>query len=378
MKLADFHYDLPAGAIAQEPLSQRDESRLMVLDRSTSTIQHHHFKNLVDLLKAGDVLVLNATKVFPARLRGKKSSGGKIELLLIEPQGDGWKALVRGTTKKAALEFPEGLKGTMEERLSEGEWRVHFSSNHIHDYLERHGEMPLPPYIKRPAPRASDLARYQTVYAADQGAIAAPTAGFHFTDTLLAALRAKGIEIETIVLHVGWGTFRPVRVEDVEQHRMLPETYEVSARAAEKLNAARRESRRIIAVGTTVVRTLESSCDKNGVFQAGKGQADLFIYPGYHFKAPDALITNFHLPDSTPLFLASAFYSQAPSPSEDGRGRGEGKVVPSSQPSPVASAGRRSPDSPALPPVFSLRRAYEAAIHEGYRFYSYGDAMFIQ
>lgn len=342
MKLTDFHYELPADRIAQEPASKRDESRLMVLDRATSDVRHARFHELPSFLRPGDVLVLNATKVFPARLRGKKSSGGKIEILLVEPMGESWKALVRGTVKAAMLEFPEGLKATMQERLSEGEWRLQFSSNHIHDYLERYGEMPLPPYIKRSAPRASDLHRYQTVYAEHQGAIAAPTAGFHFTEPLLKRLRDHGVQIETVVLHVGWGTFRPVRSDDVTAHQMLAERYEVSQATANALNKARSEKRRIIAVGTTVTRTLESLSDDTGKLRSGRGSTNLFIYPGYRFKGIDALITNFHLPDSTPLFLACAFYggdTQAP---------------------------------------FSLKAPYARAIEEGYRFYSYGDAMFIR
>ncbi len=342
MKLADFHYDLPESAIAQEPAARRDASRLMLLQRGSPDIKHQSFHDLVNVLQAGDVLVLNATKVFPARLRGKKSTGGKVEILLVEPQQGGWKALVRGTAKKAKLEFPEGLRATMEERLTNGEWRIQFSSNHIKDYLERHGEMPLPPYIKRPSPRASDLSRYQTVYAEQEGAIAAPTAGFHFTETLMKALRDKGVQLETIVLHVGWGTFRPVRTELVTEHQMLPESYDVSAKTALALNQARQSKRRIIGVGTTVVRTLESIYSVDGGYRAGQGQTNLFIYPGYHFQALDALITNFHLPDSTPLLLACAFYSEK-----------------SSHP-------------------FTLKAPYEAAVRKGYRFYSYGDAMFIQ
>ncbi len=209
---------------------------------------------------------------------------------------------------RSELEFSEQLTARMTERLTEGEWVLEFSSNHLREYLDRHGEMPLPPYIKRPAPRAQDLERYQTVYAKKEGAIAAPTAGFHFTPELLQKIRAIGISVQYIVLHVGWGTFRPVRSETIEDHTMLPETYEVSEGVAKALNAARQEKRRVIAVGTTVVRTLESVSDSGGQFQPGRGESSLFIYPGYHFKAVDALITNFHLPDSTPLLLANAFH----------------------------------------------------------------------
>jgi S-adenosylmethionine:tRNA ribosyltransferase-isomerase len=226
--------------------------------------------------------------------------------------------------------------------LKEGEWLVRFSHDHLRSYLDRHGEMPLPPYIKRPSPRASDLGRYQTVYAEKEGAVAAPTAGFHFTPGLLEKIHAKGVKVRPIILHIGWGTFRPVRTETIEQHQMLPESYEVTEDAAAELNQARQAGRRIIAVGTTVVRALETICDSRGTFRAGSGQANLFIYPGYRFKAVDTLITNFHLPDSTPLLLACAFYG------------GDSKRP------------------------FSLKAPYEEAILRKYRFYSYGDAMLIQ
>ena len=350
MKLADFAYELPPSAIAQEPLAARDQSRLLVLDRRSKAIRHAHFYDLPDFLRAGDVLVLNSTRVFPARLRGKKKTGGKVEVLLIESFARSksanatscWKALVRGVTRPAELVFPEGLQARMTERLADGEWVLEFSGDHLRAYLDRQGEMPLPPYIKRPAPRAQDRTRYQTVYAQEEGAVAAPTAGFHFTPALLDTLRGRGISIQTLRLNVGWGTFRPVRCDRVEDHRMLAETYEVTAETAGALNVARQERRRIIAVGTTSVRTLESAFDPKEGFHAGPGSTDLYIYPGYHFKAVDALITNFHLPDSTPLLLACAFYGGDP----------------------------KAP--------FSLRFAYDEAIREGYRFYSYGDAMFIQ
>jgi len=345
MKLEQFHYDLPAGAIAQEPVAPRDHSKLMVLDRRTGGIVHNRFSALGEYLRPGDVLVTNVTKVFPARLRGKKKTGGKIEVLLLgaaQAGGETWRALVRGTTKPTELHFPEQLSAKMGRRLSEGEWEIHFSHNSLRRYLDRHGEMPLPPYIKRPAPRASDLARYQTVYAGTEGAVAAPTAGFHFTEELLKKIKSKGVTVLSIILHVGWGTFRPVRSEHIEAHEMLPESYEVSETVAGELRRARAEGRRIVAVGTTVVRTLETVSDTGGICRAGQGESSLYIYPGYHFKAVDALITNFHLPDSTPLLLACAFYGHRPSD------------------------------------PFSLKDAYAEAIRENYRFYSYGDAMFIQ
>jgi S-adenosylmethionine:tRNA ribosyltransferase-isomerase len=377
MNLADFHYDLPAGAIAQEPIDPRDHSRLLVLDRRSKAVQHKHFYDIVDILRPGDFLVTNSTKVFPARLRGRKKSGGKVDVLLMSsspavfgrgsmdspPKTAGndeveWIALVRGTTQPTELVFPEGLQARMTKRLSEGEWVLEFSSNHVRDFLDRHGEMPLPPYIRRSAPRAADLDRYQTVYAEREGAVAAPTAGFHFTPQLLERIHAKGITVRSVVLHVGWGTFRPVRTQRIEDHKMLPETYDVSEIVAEELNDARRKGQRIIAVGTTAVRTLETICDHSNVFHAGRGDANLFIYPGYRFKAVNALITNFHLPDSTPLLLACAFYASP------------GLAAPS----PLG----RGPAEPGVRHPFSLGFAYEEAIRAGYRFYSYGDAMFIQ
>jgi len=393
MKLADFHYDLPPSAIAQAPVEPRDHSRLLILDRESRAFQHKRFYELPDYLRPGDLLVTNATKVFPARLRGRKSTGGKVEALLIssfpaasggpvpleysstgrpETAGDDamvWRALVRGTTRPTGLVFPEGLEARMVERLAEGEWILEVPSNHLRAYLDRHGEMPLPPYIKRPLPRAADLDRYQTVYAEKEGAVAAPTAGFHFTPGLLEKIRAKGVTIRSIVLHVGWGTFRPIRTETIEQHRMLPESYEVSEVVAADLNAARREGRRIVAVGTTAVRTLETVCDPEGKFHAGSGQASLYIYPGYQFKAVDALITNFHLPDSTPLLLANAFYAFKPSLRGARRRSNLSGQIASL---PVVARN----DSISYP--FALRFAYEEAIRQGYRFYSYGDAMFIQ
>jgi len=339
MKLAEFYYDLPADRIAQEPVSPRDHSRLMIISRKTGTFSHHYFYNLPDYLNAGDVLVVNATKVFPARLRGKKKTGGKVEVLLLESEDSRWRALVRGTTRAVDLSFPEGLEARMVERLSEGEWVLEFSGNHVRQYLDRHGEMPLPPYIKRESGQASDLARYQTVYAQQEGAIAAPTAGFHFTPELMKAIQAKGVDVLEVVLHVGWGTFRPVRTEAIEEHQMLPERYVVSDPVAQALTQARKEKRRIVAVGTTVTRTLESIVLPDGSYRSGAGESRLFIFPGYTFRGIDALITNFHLPDSTPLLLANAFYG--------------------------------GPES------FGLKKAYEEAIRQTYRFYSYGDAMLI-
>ncbi len=366
MNLSDFHYDLPEHQIAQEPVTPRDHSRLMGVDRLSGAIRHLRFDALPSLLQAHDVLVLNATKVFPARLRGKKKTGGKIEVLFLRPEAPGWLALVRGTTKATDLVFPEGLEAQMTERTSQGEWILQFSSNHLVDYLDRYGEMPLPLYIKRPARQTQDRDRYQTVFAKETGSVAAPTAGFHFTPELLATLKAKGVQIQEVVLHVGWGTFRPVRSELIEVHQMLPEHYYVSKETAQALNEARAAKRRIIAVGTTVVRTLESSIQEDGTFCAGPGETSLYIYPGYRFKVVDALITNFHLPDSTPLLLACAFASDLKSP-----------------PAPLFQSGESRYETPPLEKggrgdfPFTLKRAYQTAVQEGYRFYSYGDAMFI-
>ncbi len=367
MKLSEFYYELPEGRIAQFPVTPRDHSKLMIVDCSSNAIQHKQFHEIVQFFIPGDVLVVNVTKVFPARLRGKKRSGGKVDVLLLEPvlpssekalspKGSSgideggllWRSLIRGARKATDLLFPEELRAAMETVLPNGEWLLRFSRNSIRDYLDRHGEMPLPPYIKRLAEASDDRDRYQTVFARDEGAVAAPTAGFHFTEDVLHQLEKKGIQRVEITLHVGWGTFRPIRTEKIEEHPMLPEAYTVSLDAASKLSAAKKDGRRIVAVGTTAVRTLETICDDQGTFHAGEGQAKLFIYPGYRFKAVNALVTNFHLPDSTPLLLANAFFwDKSP------------KTIPS------------------LPP-FVLRPAYEAAIQGDYRFYSYGDAMFMQ
>ena len=343
LKLSDFEYDLPPERIAQVPQTPRDHSKLMILDRQSGTIQHKRFDDIGSFLKSGDVLVLNATRVFPARLRGKKRTGGKAELLLLRSEtSTRWQALVRGAAGVGAeLVFAEGLSARLEQELDNGEWRIQFSHEGVREHLERFGEMPLPPYIKRAEKNPADTATYQTVFAREEGSVAAPTAGFHFTPELLTALRTQGVSTVEIVLHVGWGTFRPVRAEHVQEHVMLPELYQVDEAAAAALTAARKEGRRIVAVGTTAVRTLESICGPDGSeFRSGSGSTNIFIYPGYRFKAVNALITNFHLPHSTPLLLACAFY------------------------------GGEQP--------FSLCEAYQQAIKKGYRFYSYGDAMFIQ
>jgi S-adenosylmethionine:tRNA ribosyltransferase-isomerase len=348
LKLSDFAYELPSERIAQVPVTPRDHSRLMVLDPITGSAAHHRFHEIDRYLNAGDVLVLNATRVFPARLRGHKASGGKVELLLLSALGPRrWKALIRNAIAVGTeLNFEEELSARVLARTSDGEWELEFSSENVRGHLARHGEMPLPPYVKRAALNPLDKERYQTVFARAEGSVAAPTAGFHFTPELLTRIKSRGVEIVEVVLHVSWGTFRPVRTESILEHRMLTEHYEVSESAAGRLNAARREARRIIAVGTTAVRTLESAFISGpDEFAAGSGETPLFIYPGYQFRAIDALVTNFHLPDSTPLLLACAFY---------------------------AHRARRAE------PAFCLRPAYEEAIAHDYRFYSYGDAMLIQ
>jgi S-adenosylmethionine:tRNA ribosyltransferase-isomerase len=343
LKSADFEYTLPPERIAQTPMAPRDHSRLMVLRRAATALEHRRFYDLAEYLQPGDVLTLNVTRVFPARLRGHKRTGGKVELLLLRPESASrWQALIRGASAPGIeLVFPENLTAQLESVLQNGEWIVRFSQEQLRDYLERHGEMPLPPYIKRTEKNPADHDTYQTVFAREEGSVAAPTASFHFTPALLDSLRAKGVQIVEIVLHVGWGTFRPLRAEKVREHTMLPEWYSVSGPSADQLTQARQQGRRVIAVGTTVTRTLESIYNReSGRYQAGDGSTALFIYPGYRFSAIDALITNFHLPHSTPLLLACAFYGG--------------------------------------PEAFSLAPAYHAAISEGYRFYSYGDAMLIQ
>jgi S-adenosylmethionine:tRNA ribosyltransferase-isomerase len=365
VKLSEFYYDLPPELIAQEPVTPRDQSKLLIVSAKKDSLEHKRFSDLSDYLNPGDALVLNSTKVFPARLRGKKKSGGKVELLLVRPMAekDQWTTLVRGISRAATMEFPGDLRADCVERTGEGEWIVQFSGPPVRDVLERFGDMPLPPYIKRPKSQTSDRDRYQTVFAKEEGAIAAPTAGFHFTPELLERLRKKGIQMVEIVLHVGWGTFRPVRSENVEDHAMLPERCRLSAEAAERLNGARKSGHRIVAVGTTAVRTLESAANAEGKLTAFDGETNLFIYPGYRFKSVDALITNFHLPDSTPLLLANAFFCHL-SGRVGARESGSKDFAP---PHPI----------PSSPPPFSLRAAYAAAIQHRYRFYSYGDAMLI-
>ena len=351
MRLAEFFYDLPPERIAQEPVTPRDASRLMVLSKPEPKWSHRVFRELDTILQPSDVLVLNATRVFPARLRGHKKTGGKAELLLVgpAPSAKTWRVLLRGAKAPVELVFADGVTAGVGAQQANGEYLARFSIDDIRGFLARHGEMPLPPYIKRPSPRTGDAERYQTIFARSEGAIAAPTAGFHFTPELLDRLRARGIAIAEVILHVGWGTFRPVRKETIEDHEMLPERFEVKPDTAALLTQARRQGRRIIAVGTTVVRTLETIWDDQEGYRPQEGESNLFIYPGYRFRGIDGLITNFHLPDSTPLLLANAFAHH--------------HLLPQ---------GNMLGEYP-----FVLRTAYDEAIRQGYRFYSYGDAMAI-
>jgi S-adenosylmethionine:tRNA ribosyltransferase-isomerase len=344
MLLADFDYDLPLELIAQEPALERTASRLLVVDRSTSQLSHHRFSQIVSLLPPDCVLVFNDTRVFPARLRGRKQSGGAVEVLLLRRvagEGETWEVLCKGAQGMRAgsrLLFAAELSAEWSHTPRQGRGILRlFPQGDLSLLLEQLGEIPLPPYIKRPTGgHAQDRVRYQTVYARHPGAVAAPTAGLHFTDDLLAALRLRGIETVFVTLHVGVGTFQPVRVEQIERHRMEEEEYELSNAAAECLQRAKTSGRKIIAVGTTTTRALESACTREGVLQTGRQRTKLFIYPGYRFRIIDGLITNFHLPRSTLLLLVSAF------------------------------AGREL-----------ILKAYAEAVAQRYRFYSYGDAMLV-
>ncbi|PYQ62630.1 MAG: tRNA preQ1(34) S-adenosylmethionine ribosyltransferase-isomerase QueA [Acidobacteria bacterium] len=344
MLTSDFDYDLPASSIAQEP-APRGESRLLVLDR-TGPDRHARVRDLPRLLRPGDLLVLNDTRVIPARLYGKSAGGGKMEILLVEPLGEReWDALVnpgRRARPGARIEIGEGLAAEVTTKREDGRYRLRFSEP-VEPHLERLGHIPLPPYIHRPD-TPEDRERYQTVYARRPGAVAAPTAGLHFTEELLREIEAAGTEIARVTLHVGIGTFKPVSAERIEEHRMERERYEIGEETAEAIRRARAAGRRIVAVGTTVVRTLEGAAlAGGGEVRAGSGSTDLFIYPdspdspGFRFQMVDALLTNFHLPRSTLLMLVSAF------------------------------AGRER-----------VLAAYEEAVREGYRFYSYGDAMLLE
>lgn len=340
MDINDFDYDLPEELIAQDPIEDRSSSRLLVLDKETGAIRHEIFRDILDELNPGDCLVINNTKVIPARLMGvKEETGAAIEVLLLKRlENDTWETLVKPGKKArpgTVISFGDGLlKGTVVDVLEEGNRKIQFSYQGIfEEILDQLGQMPLPPYITH---TLKDKNRYQTVYAKYDGSAAAPTAGLHFTQDLLQKIREKGVEIAEVTLHVGLGTFRPVKVEKVEEHHMHSELYIVDEETAEKVNQARRNGGRIVAVGTTSCRTLESASTEDGVLHPGSGWTDIFIYPGYQFKMIDALITNFHLPKSTLVMLVSAL------------------------------AGREH-----------ILAAYEEAVKERYRFFSFGDAMYI-
>ena len=340
MDLHDFYYELPRELIAQDPLEDRSGSRLLVLNRSTGETEHHIFREIREYLRPGDCLVVNDTKVIPARLIGsREGTGAKIEVLLLKRRADDvWETLVKPGKKArpgVRLCFGDGLlRGEVLEVVEEGNRLIRFTYEGIfEEILDRLGQMPLPPYITH---QLKDRNRYQTVYAKHDGSAAAPTAGLHFTPELLDEIRKKGVQIAHVTLHVGLGTFRPVKVEAIEDHHMHSEFYVVEEEQARIINETRAGGGRIIAVGTTSCRTLESAADEDGVLRAGSGWTDIFIYPGYEFRQTDCLITNFHLPESTLLMLVSAL------------------------------AGRER-----------ILKAYEAAVKERYRFFSFGDAMFI-
>ncbi len=341
LKTSDYFYELPQELIAQDPLADRWSSRLMVLGKGTGEVCPHMFREIASFLKPGDCLVLNNTKVIPARLMGvREETGGAVEVLLLKRRtGDVWETLVKPGKKArpgTRLVFGDGLlRAQVEDVVEDGNRLIRFFYDGIwEEILDRLGEMPLPPYITH---KLQDKNRYQTVYARYEGSAAAPTAGLHFTPELLQQLQDMGVELAYVTLHVGLGTFRPVKVENVKEHHMHSEYYQVSAEAAEKINRAKKNGHRVICVGTTSCRTVESACDENGHLEECCDNTDIFIYPGYRFKVLDALITNFHLPESTLVMLVSAL------------------------------AGREH-----------VLAAYEEAVKEKYRFFSFGDAMLVQ
>lgn len=339
MKVSEFNYELPEELIAQHPYDKRDEARLMILDKENQKTEDKVFKDIIDYLKPGDCLVINNTKVIPARLYGKKDTGASVEFLLLKRiEGDFWEVMVRPGNKLkpgSIAYFGDGiLKAEILEVLEGGNRKVKFEYNGIfNEILDQIGLMPLPPYIKA---ALKEKNKYQTVYAKYEGSAAAPTAGLHFTEELLEKIKQKGIEIANVTLHVGIGTFRPVKVENIEEHNMHSEHYYIKAEDVEKINKAKKSGNRVIAVGTTSCRVLESVADENGLLKEVEGDTNIFIYPGYKFKCIDALITNFHLPESTLIMLVSSL------------------------------AGKD----------FTMQ-AYEEAVKKEYKFFSFGDAMFI-
>lgn len=341
MRKEDFYFDLPEELIAQDPLEDRSSSRLLVLDKETGRVEHHVFREIIDYLQEGDCLVINDTKVIPARLIGSKiGTDAKIEVLLLKrKENDVWETLVKPGKKAKVgtrISFGDGLLvGEVVDIVEEGNRLIHFEYEGIfEEILDQLGQMPLPPYITH---QLEDKNRYQTVYAKHSGSTAAPTAGLHFTPELLKEIEEKGVQIARVTLHVGLGTFRPVKVDNILEHHMHSEFYQIEEEAAEKINRAKESGHRVICVGTTSCRTIESAADKNGKLHATNGWTEIFIYPGYEFKVLDCLITNFHLPESTLVMLVSAL------------------------------AGREQ-----------VLSAYEEAVKEKYRFFSFGDAMFIK
>ncbi|WP_346662414.1 tRNA preQ1(34) S-adenosylmethionine ribosyltransferase-isomerase QueA [uncultured Merdimonas sp.] len=341
MKRQDFYYDLPEELIAQDPLKDRSSSRLLVLDKESGAVSHHVFREITDYLEAGDCLVINDTKVIPARLIGSKiGTDAKIEILLLKRRENNvWETLVKPGKKAkigTKIRFGEGLLvGEVIDVVEEGNRLIQFTFEGIfEEILDQLGQMPLPPYITH---QLEDKDRYNTVYAEHSGSAAAPTAGLHFTPELLEEIQKKGVDVARVTLHVGLGTFRPVKVDEITDHHMHSEFYQIDAQAAEKINRAKENGHRVICVGTTSCRTIESAADENGRLEAKSGWTEIFIYPGYHFKVLDCLITNFHLPESTLIMLVSAL------------------------------AGREH-----------VLAAYEEAVKERYRFFSFGDAMLIK
>jgi len=347
MKLADFDYTLPEELIAQEPATRRDQSRLMVIDRRSGSIRHTIFNTFHHYLRKGDVLVVNNSRVIPARLQGKKPTGGRIEVLLLSctnkltSRQQTWEALLKpakGVSPGMELRFAEGCKAQVINRINEKKWLLDFTvSLPFEEFLDQLGSSPVPPYIKRrgaaaPGQSIADRERYQTIYAQPPGSVAAPTAGLHFSSEVLASLADQQVPVAPVTLHVGYGTFNPVVAAEVEDHRMEEEQYEISAETAAAINSAER----VVAVGTTSTRTLEAATDDEGLIRAGRAATDMFIYPGYHFKRVNALLTNFHLPMSTLYLLVCTFADRE-----------------------------------------LIREAYDQAVAERYRFYSYGDCMLI-
>ncbi len=340
MNTSEFYYDLPQELIAQTPADPRDSSRLLVYNRAEGSVQHKIFRDIIDFLNPGDALVINDTRVIPARLYGKKQGTGRqVEFLLLNQlSGDTWEVILRPGRKLRPgdrVSFAEELEAEILEKQEDGVTKVRFCfQGSFEALLDEYGNMPLPPYITK---RLEDRERYQTVYAKERGSAAAPTAGLHFTPELMENIKKKGVDIIPVLLHVGLGTFRPVKAERLEDHKMHSEYYSISEESAHRINAVKERGGRVIAVGTTSVRTLESAADQEGRVKEQSGNTDIFIYPGYRFRCVDALITNFHLPESTLLMLISAFMGKE-----------------------------------------QALEVYRLAVQEKYRFFSFGDAMFIQ